>query len=151
MTDKTPPLPDSTLGYIAGVIDAIGRLRARETTGALLPEVSVSSPRLDMLTFLAQRTGVRVVEVRRDYARFGCDEHCDQRHLHVHSHTGRWQVSGYRATIVLANLLPHLQRHRLDAGQLITLGLAAGHKASVGRSMIALGWEDIARLDAAWR
>lgn len=144
------PLPDTLLAYLAGVVDALGRLRTRETDAGLLPEVSVSSPRLELLAVLAQHTGVRVVGVHRDYQRLGCSEHCDRRHQHVQSDTGRWQVTGYRATVLLHALHPYLIRHRADAARLVLLGMSSGHKASTANDMHRLGWPDL-RTDPAWR
>jgi hypothetical protein len=80
--------------------------------------------------------------VIRDYDRVGCGTHCTEPHLHVDSVTGRWQLVGYRATVVLANVLPYLVDRHDDAEALVVLGLAADHKTQTAAAMRRLGWAD---------
>lgn len=131
------------LAYLAGVLDAIGRFRVHTTAeGTRLPHVGISSPNLPLLRRCATLTGVKVTTVVRDYDRVGCGTHCDDAHLHVDSVTGRWQLVGYRATVVLAAVEPFLVDHRGQANDLLAVGYAADHKPQTATAMRRLGWPD---------
>ena len=79
--------------------------------GTRLPAVAISSGNSDMLTYLAKLTGTRSVVTRQAYVKAGCSEHCREKHQHVMSTSGRWSVTGAKATVVLASIRPfvHLQ------------------------------------------
>lgn len=129
------------LAYVAGILDALGRFRVHTSDeGTRLPHVGVSSPNLALLRDLADLTGVTVTNVVRDYNRVGCGEHCTAAHLHVDSITGRWQLVGHRATVVLAAVEPYLIGQHATAVDLVDLGLAAPHKRQTAAAMARLGW-----------
>lgn len=130
------------VAHLAGVIDSLGRVRVRETDeGTRLAVVAISSPDLTLLRYVAGHTGVRVVRVRRRYDRLGCEEHCDKRHLHVHSDTGRWELVGARAVVVLRNVRPYLVKLGAEVDAVLAVTAEAPVKAATVRKMRELGWE----------
>ena len=115
--------------------------RSSETSSPLRSRIcSGSCPNLSLLDWLAERTGTSVTRVRRDYTRNGCAMHCPQAHVHIQSHSGRWSLSGVRATVVLSGLLPFLQMQVQDAQALVAVGLRAPHKPATIAKMAQLGW-----------
>jgi hypothetical protein len=132
----------TTIAYVAGILDTVGRFRVEITDeGTRLPHVGASSPNLPVLRYLAGLTGVTVTDVVRRYDRLGCGEHCTEPHLHVDSVTGRWQLVGYRATVVLAAVVPYLRGPETEtAVALLDLGLGATHKPQTAAAMTRLGW-----------
>jgi hypothetical protein len=128
------------LAYMAGVLDAVGRIRVRQTGASSLAVVAISSPNIPLLERIARSTGVRVVEVRRIYTRLGCSEHCDQPHLHVRSLTGRWELVGARAVVVLRSLQPYLVDLAEDAESVLAATGDAPSKPATLRKMAQLGW-----------
>lgn len=135
------------LAYLAGVLDFLAVLRVRTTPqGSQLPYVGISSANLAALGRVATITGTKITQVERDYMRRGCDEHCAHAHQHIVSTTGRWSVTGSRATVVLFNTQPFLTRDLDLASELIQVGLSAPTKPAVAARMAAAGWE----LPPAW-
>ena len=131
--------PDAA--WLAGVLDAIGRIRVRYAdSGTALAEVAVSSPHVELLEKVAAMTGVKVTPVRRDYNRLGCSEHCREPHLHVESITGRWSLTGARAVIVLRAIRPHLVVLGPDADRVLAYAGDAPFKKATVDKMRALGW-----------
>lgn len=129
------------VAYVAGVLDALARVRVHETDGGtLLPTVAVSSPNLDLLRHMAELTGVSVTIVRRNYDRLGCTEHCQEKHLHVTSHTGRWSLVGARADVVLKACRPHLVMLGRDVDQVLAQTAGAPRKPATVAKMRRLGW-----------
>lgn len=129
------------LAYVAGVVDtqAVIRTRALEG-GTLLPMVAVHGPNARLLDYLANTTGTRVTTVRRGYSKAGCSDHCPDQHQHITSTSGRWSVTGVKATVLLCAVRPHLRLQGYDADEAIDVGLVAPRKpATLGR-MTALGW-----------
>jgi hypothetical protein len=130
------------VAYVAGVIDSLARVRIRDTDdGTRLAVVAISSPKLDLLRTVAQLTGVRVVRVRRHYGRVGCTVHCDEPHLHVESDTGRWELVGARAVIVLTAVRPYLVTLADEVDAVLRVTRKAPSKPATIRKMHALGWE----------
>lgn len=137
MTTITP----AQVAWCAGVIDALGLIKTRPMkTGSELAYVGVSSARIDILEYLAKLTGVKVVTVSRNYNRLGCGEHCTEAHLHVHSTTGRWSLTGARALLFLEAIEPHLVFKRMDAKAALAAGSAAPTKPGTLKKMQELGW-----------
>jgi len=127
--------------YVAGVLDSLGRVRIRETDeGTKLAVVAISSPDLGLLRHIAGLTGVRVVRVQRQYDRVGCDTHCDRRHLHVQSDTGRWELVGARAVVVLRNVRPYVVRLGSEIDAVLDVTADAPSKKATVRKMVELGW-----------
>ena len=129
------------LAYIAGVIDCLGLVNIRETETSKLAQITVSFGNLDLLKYCAERTGVGVTTVTRDYKRMGCSSHCDEPHLHVTSVTGRWQLVGARAVIVLLNVQPYLVSKAKDAADVLDVTADAPRKGATSGKMRGLGWK----------
>lgn len=140
MDDLRPPLKDTETAYLAGVLDARGIVRVRVAGDTMLPFLGLHTPNLALLGYVAEVTGTKVTETRRSYYKVGCSEHCAQKHQHVQSVSGRWSVTGARATVVLHNVVPYFILQRDTAQQVLTLGLAAPMKAETLVKMEKLGW-----------
>jgi hypothetical protein len=129
------------LAYVAGLLDAIGRIRVRElANGTRLASVGISSPNMPLLRHMAELTGVGLTTVQRDYQRLGCGEHCQKPHLHVVSVTGRWEVTGARAQVVLRATRPYLVTRAADADHALAVAEDAPRKGATLRKMADLGW-----------
>lgn len=127
--------------WVAGVLDSLARIRLRETdAGTMLAEVSISSAKLGVLDALAEVTGVKVVRVRRHYKRLGCSDHCTVKHHMVDSETGRWQVVGARAVVVLRACRPHLHALADEADAVLEAAGDAPVKPATAAKMHELGW-----------
>lgn len=128
------------LAYIAGIIDTHAIIRLREYNETVLPMVAVHGPNASMLAYLARRTGTKVTWIERNYHRGGCVEHCPEPHVHIVSKSGRWHVSGAKATIMLSALRPFLQLQGYGADQAIEVGMKAPKKQATPEKMRVLGW-----------
>lgn len=139
---RREPITFQQLAYMAGVVDVMGSLRLRTVRHSQteLPFVGVSSPHLALLEWLGSLTGVKITRVSRDFTRDGCTIHCPEPHVHVVSQTGRWSVSGVRATVILAALLPYLQLQHQAARQLLDVGLRAPRKPATITKLADAGW-----------
>ena len=127
--------------YFAGIFDASALFRTRVITGGtLLPVVQVHGLPVPMLEVLAEATGTKVITVRRDYHRAPCSDHCTDRHNHVLSVTGRWSLTGAKATVVIAAVLPYLRVQHKEAREVLEVGLVAPRKAASFGKMADLGW-----------
>lgn len=126
--------------YCAAIVDTLANLRTRTTDKSVLPEVQVNCPNLDLLRWLGAITGTGHFETRRDYMRHVCTDHCPEAHAHVQSTSGRWSVTGARATVLLVGVSPYLRLRTAEASELIQVGLAAGWKPATVTKMAALGW-----------
>jgi hypothetical protein len=134
-------LTEQELAYVAGILDSQGSIAVRTTAdGTELPQLSVSGPNVEMLLWLGEMTGVKPVITSRRYAKAGCAEHCSEKHVHVMSRSGRWLISGAKATVVLAATRPFLRWKGTQAGSAVELGLAAPFKQATPAKMRALGW-----------
>lgn len=131
------------MAYVAAIIDthAIIRTRLAPGTETELPFVGVHGPNVGMLAFLAGLTGTKVTTVRRQYMKAGCAEHCKEKHQHIQSVSGRWSVSGVKATVLLFNVRPYIRLQGDDLRYALDVGLRAGYKASTVTKMTALGWD----------
>lgn len=128
------------LAWYAAVLDSRAALSERATDGKVLPMVSVHGPDLPLLYELARGTGVKVSEIRRAYSKSLCADHCPEPHRHVTSTSGRWQLTGGRATIVLAACLPYFRVQREAAEHLIEVGMEARLTLTATDGMRELGW-----------
>lgn len=129
------------IAWCAGVIDTLGSVKTREMeTGSHLSYVAVSSPRMDILEELAELTGTSVVTVRREYDRLGCGEHCTEAHQHIKSVTGRWSLTGAKATIFLAAIEPYLRTKQEVVQATLAIGMDAPVKPATLKKMYDLGW-----------
>ena len=135
-------LSPTTLSYMAGVLDSIGLLTTRTLPNdTILPRVALHTKNTGLLQFFGERTGVTTVTTERNYMRFGCQEHCAEKHRHIRSVSGRWAIEGAKATILLFNLERFLRLQRSTAHALIEVGLRAEHKRATLEKMRMLGWE----------
>lgn len=128
------------LSYAAALIDSFGTLKVREVHETLLPEVIIQG-KIAALPWLAEITGVKVIEIRKGYNRHQCTDHCPQAHTRIESLTGRWVVTGARATVVLHNVEPYMRVQARKARDLVEAGQAIGYKTNVVNDMIKLGWQ----------
>lgn len=140
MSSPAPALTIAELAYIAGVVDTIGLIRIRPYAEIGLPTVMVHAKVTPSLEYLATVTGVRLTVIHRDFTRAGCMEHCPEQHQHVYSVSGRWQLTGSRATIALLGIRQFLRIQGEAADEAIAIGLKAGRKPAIAAKMAALGW-----------
>lgn len=135
----TRRLSETDIAYCAAVLDNLAVFRQRGTSASQLPVIQISG-KLQVLSWLGQVTGTKVIETRRGYTKHMCTQHCPDRHADIRSTSGRWSVTGMRATIVLTNVLPYLRFQRQKAQELIDLGLQASYQGQVVNEMSQLGW-----------
>ena len=128
------------VAYLAGVLDVTGVFRTRQAGATLLPMVAAHSTRSDLLQLIAKATGTGVTEVKRNYTRFGCDEHCTEKHVHVNHSSLRWSVTGIRAGILIFNVLPHLRLQAEPAQKVLDETADAPFKKQTALAMQNLGW-----------
>lgn len=134
-------ITEAEIAWCGGVVDSLGLLRLRETpAGGHLPSVFVSTPHLPIASRLAELTGVRVTMVSRDYKRMGCGDHCTDAHLHVQSTTGRWSLTGSRATVFLRSVRPYLFVKAEEADLLLEASENPRGKPATTRKMREMGW-----------
>jgi hypothetical protein len=138
---STVTLPVRDLAYAAALVDTLAVLNVREVGPSGLPMVTIHSKYQPALAWLGERTQSKITTVKRDYQRASCADHCPEAHIHIVSESGRWQVSGVKATIVLHNLLPFLRVQDETARTLIEAGKSIGYKGQVVQRMKELGWE----------
>ena len=149
MDGKTSGTVDQgELAYLAGVLDTRAIVRTRLVGGShhLLPYVAVSSPDGEVLDWLSQITGVKMVVTTRSFDKHRCLEHCTIAHEHVTSVSGRWSVSGSRATVVLVATRPWVRFQESAWDSAIAVGVGALRKDKVVQKMEGLGWP----LPVAW-
>jgi len=138
------------LAYLAGVLDTRAIVRTRlvpgSDGGSVLPYVAMSSGQAELMRWLGAITGVRSIVTERAYDKHRCLEHCDQAHEHIRSVSGRWSVTGVRATVVLAATREwvRFQADAWDRG--LDAGLRARYKPRTLQRMQELGWP----LPVAW-
>lgn len=130
----------TSLVWIAAVIDSQAVIRVREAQGVELPMVAVHGPNVRLLQELASATGTKVTITRRNYSKAGCAEHCPDQHQHIVSQSGRWSLSGARATVLLHNIQPYVRLQVDEVREVLTLGLTAPFKPATVRKMVEIGW-----------
>lgn len=128
------------LAYVAALVDSFGALSVREVNGALLPQVTIQGSH-EVLPWLAEITGVKIIEIRKGYNRHQCTEHCPEAHTRIESLTGRWVLTGARATIVLYNVNGFMRVQARKARDLVEAGQGIGYKTNVVNDMKRLGWQ----------
>lgn len=138
-------ITDTELAWCAGVIDCLGLIKTRAMkTGSELGYVAVSTTKIDILDRLADLTGVRAITVHREYKRLGCNQHCEEPHLHVSSTTARWSLTGSRAVVFLTAIEPFLRAKKGLANDVIAAGQMAPSKPATIKKMYELGWPEVA-------
>jgi hypothetical protein len=113
----------------------------------VLPYIAMSCGDAELLTWLSTISGVRSIITQRKFDRHRCLEHCDKAHDHITSVSGRWSLTGARATILLSATLPYVRFQAEAWNRAVMVGLSAERKSKVVRKMTALGWP----LPAAWQ
>ena len=135
-------MEETDLAYIAGVVDIHARLTIRTLpTGSEQPVVQINWNHFGVLEHLGKLTGVKAIDVRRKYAKAGCTQHCMEKHQHIDSRSGRWVVTGARATVLLWNVRPYLIFQQDWARRLIVCGTGANIKPATVQKMADLGWD----------
>lgn len=129
------------LAYAAALVDTLGALTLRDVGPSQLPVVTLQGRFTEALAWLGEQTGTKIIVLQREFMRSGCTHHCPEPHVHIRSSSGRWQISGAKATIVLHNLLPYLRTQDETARTLIEAGRSIGYKGQVVQAMAAKGWD----------
>lgn len=129
------------LAYMAGVVDLLGLIRTRMAENTELPLVQMHGQHMPILQYFGERTGTKAIVTRRDYTRAGCAEHCQEKHQHIVSVSGRWSVTGAKATVLLWNLRPFLRVKADLADRALAVGLNTRFKQGTAEKMRRLGWE----------
>lgn len=135
------------LVYMAAVIDTMGNLTTRPTAASHLPLVEVNGPNMALLDWLSGMSRTKPLVIRRAYSKAGCAEHCAEKHQHVKSVSGRWSVSGCKATVILYNVAPFMQLQQVRAEELVEHGLQFPWRSQAIRDMRELGY----RFPAGWK
>lgn len=130
----------ATVAYVAGIVDTQGIIRTRTAGDTELPFVAVSGSNEGMLRYLAEITGTKVTITRRSFSRAGCAEHCAEKHQHIVSVSGRWSVSGVKATVLLYNIRPYLRLQVEEARSALVVGTSTRFKPATVEKMRTLGW-----------
>jgi hypothetical protein len=135
-------IPRGDLAYAAALVDTLAVLKVRVIDSAELPVIALTTARHEAaVRFLAKLTGTKLTPLVKDYTHRGCNEHCPDKHKHMQSEGARWQVTGVKATIVLANLAPYMRAQRREAMRLIEIGRTVGYKGQVVNDMAQRGWK----------
>lgn len=140
---STEPLPDETIAYVAGVLDARAHVEVMSGRGrGPQPRLSVTTRRLDLLEHLAGLTGTKISLDSRGYQRRPCVAHCVERHEHLVRQSAKWRVDCLRATIVLFNVQPFIVSQRIEVANALAVGLTAypAARGNTAKQMAALGW-----------
>ena len=131
-----------TLAYVAGVLDMQCNIKTRTTPDDTeLPMLAMYGPNVAMLEYLASLTDTKMVVARRSYVKAGCAQHCREKHQHIESVSGRWTLTGAKATIVLYNIRPYVRLQVEAVTSALVVGLAAPFKLAKLKRMADLGWE----------
>lgn len=133
------PLPPADLAYAAALVDSFAVLTTRRVRETELPQVTIQG-KIAALPWLAELTGVKIIELVKGYDRHQCSEHCPDRHMRIESTTSRWQLTGARATVVLHSIEPYLRVQARTARSLVDAGTGIGFKTDVVNDMVRLGW-----------
>jgi hypothetical protein len=150
------------LGWVAGVLDFQGhvlrRNNAQRAAGSFQISIFVDTAIPGIPERLCELTGSKAEgkehhELKKEWLRRGCDEHCPEAHVHVREVamplTTRWSVTGVAMAVVLWNVRQYMTTNHepwdwamaqaLSQVQLTGRGSAA-IIAAVKR-LSALGWD----------
>ena len=137
-------LTEAELAYLAGVLDTRAVVRVRGATDrsgdAWLPMIAMSCGDAALLRWLGEITDVKSIITLRTYDKHRCLEHCTKAHDHIDSVSGRWSLTGAKATVVLCATRPYVRFHGERWDRAISVGLGANKKPSTVTKMQALGW-----------
>lgn len=132
-------LADADLAYVAALVDTLGKLTTRVVNRDELPVVTIQGKH-EVLPWLAEVTGVKIMRLGKDYTRHQCAEHCPEKHMDIKSWTYRWQLTGSRAVTLLAAIEPYLRLQGREARRLVEVGRAAAFKPATAADMARRGW-----------
>lgn len=118
------------LPYVAALVDTLAKLTSRVVTHDELPVVTIQGKH-EILPWLAEATGVKLMRLDKNYARHQCTDHCPDRHMAIESWTYRWQLVGARAVVLLEAVEPYLRLQGREARRLIDLGAGVAFKPAV--------------------
>jgi hypothetical protein len=137
-------LTEADLSYLAGVLDTRAVVRTRLVSGnatqTVLPMIAMSCGDAALLHWLADITDVRSIITTRTYDKHRCLEHCTKAHDHIESVSGRWSVTGAKATVVLSATLPYVRFHEAEWQRGLAVGIGANKKPATVQKMAGLGW-----------
>lgn len=149
----------TSLGWMAGIVDLKGRLhykanQQRKTTQTTL---TVDSKDAAIIRQLGSLTGTKPewknTKSLKEFLRRGCNEHCPEKHVHIHdgewiAEISRWTITGAGLVVVLDNLLPFLvidkgYREAIDGLQKVTAysGRGSGAVYATLARLRNLGWD----------
>lgn len=154
-------IPVNQLGWVAGIIDAKGKIIRKRNRSRATPQIvlSVEMKEYDVVRALCRLTGTRAElqapQQAPEWMRRGCREHCPDKHNHVGPYgdgrmppIARWTITGGGAAVVLWNVSIFLQTDRgwAEAMEETIRNTPHGGQgfASVARSLRRLqelGWE----------
>ena len=137
-------------GFAAGIIDARGHIELVGRHGAQTPRIRVTTARVELLTWLANRTGTAVHRDARGYERRACAEHCGSTHVHIARQSSYWNVDAARAVIVLYNVLPYLVCQLSVAHEALLIGTLTwpvSPRTEISEQMRRRGWDIPDRAD----
>lgn len=134
---------ETEIAYLAGILDARGSFEINIRHAYPQPRLRVTTRRVELLGWLAEKTGTGVVEDTRGYHRKLCGEHCTEQHVEVVRQSASWMVDSSRATVVLYNVQPHLISQQTEGRKLLLAGLERFPPArgDVPKQMAKLGWK----------
>lgn len=134
-------LSEGQIAYVAAIIDTTARIKELKTSsGVMIPVIHLSNANFGLLRYLGRITDVQPLFLERKWSRHKCSEHCPDRHQEARSVSGRWSISGAKATMILAAIQPHVMFQKAVVRESIALGLDAPRKQATVRKMINLGW-----------
>lgn len=136
-------MPHPAAQYVAGVVDARGHIEATNRHGHIQPRIRVTTRKADLLMYLSELTGTKVVLDDRGYSRRPCGAHCDHPHSEVVRQSTQWTVDSSRATILLFNIAPFMHAQRGEAALALQAGMQRFPPArgDAHKEMARLGWE----------
>jgi hypothetical protein len=125
--------------YVAALVDNLGKLSSRVVHRDELPVVTIQGKHA-ALPWLAEVSGVQLMQLDKSYTRHQCSEHCPDKHMPIDSWTHRWQVTGARAIVVLWNVEPYMRAQAAEARRLLRLGGLVAVKGTTIFDMAERGW-----------
>lgn len=153
-------LPMHQLGWMAGIVDLKGRIlrKNNKTRKTMQLVLSVDTKEIAIVRKLSAMTGTRpelqAAQLRPDFMRRNCSEHCPEQHVHVGTEEfympqiARWTITGAGMVVVLSSLLPFLSIDRgwdqavEDAtNQTVFHGPGSGMVKSALFRLKELGWD----------
>jgi hypothetical protein len=165
-------ISQADLGWCAAILDfqghVIRRANGHRAEGSehisIYVDTSITpiTMKLSAMTGTAPEPKEHHNDLKQEWLRRGCGEHCPEAHIHIREvnmpATVKWSVSGSSAAIVLWNLLPHMttvdQAGGYDTGKepwgwalgmcfasTRLTGRGAGAAVTAIKRLHSLGWE----------